>query len=260
MLILLSPAKTLDFEQPAPIEKATELLFEKQASTLASKMKKFKPARLKKMMDISENLAQLNVERYQTWSLPFSKENAKQALYAFKGDVYIGLEAEKFSAADVNFAQDHLRILSGLYGLLRPLDLMQPYRLEMGTDWAVTPKIKSLYAFWKTKLTSHLKDELEGMKSPFILNLASQEYAKAVDLKKLGVQVIAPEFKEERGDKFQMISFFAKKARGMMTAYAINNRISDPEDLKGFDLDGYGFNERLSDNSKYKWVFTRKTN
>jgi cytoplasmic iron level regulating protein YaaA (DUF328/UPF0246 family) len=260
MLILLSPAKTLDFEKPAPVQQHTDLIFPDQAEYLAGKLKKLKPARIKRMMGISENLAQLNAERFQSWSLPFNENNAKQALFAFQGDVYIGLQADTFSKADVDFAQDHVRILSGLYGLLRPLDLMQPYRLEMGTDWAVTPKTKNLSGFWKKKLTAKLKEELKAMDHPFVANLASQEYAKAVDLKSLGAKVITPEFKEEREGKFQMIGFFAKKARGMMTAYAVKHRISNPEDLKGFDMEEYGFNERLSDNSKYKWVFTRKPN
>jgi cytoplasmic iron level regulating protein YaaA (DUF328/UPF0246 family) len=260
MLILLSPAKTLDYEQPAPVKEHSDLLFPDEAAYLAGKLKKMSPSKLKGMMDISENLAQLNAERYQSWSLPFREGHAKQALFAFQGDVYIGLQADNLSDDDVAFAQNHVRILSGLYGVLRPLDLMLPYRLEMGTDWAVTPKTKNLYSFWKKKLTAELKEELKSMEHPFVVNLASQEYAKAIDLKGLGARVITPEFKEELGGTYKMISFFAKKARGMMTAYAIKHRISDPEDLKGFDLEGYEFNDRLSDNSKYKWVFTRKSN
>jgi hypothetical protein len=260
MLIFLSPSKSLDFDTAPSESKSTDLLFPEQAAYLVGKMKKMKPARLKKLMDISENLAQLNADRFQTWSMPFSADNAKQAIYAFTGDVYIGMEAQNFTKKEIDFAQEHLRILSGLYGMLRPLDLIQPYRLEMGTDLAVTPKIKNLYAFWKKRLTAEVEKEISKSEHTFVLNLASQEYSKAVDFKKFKVLSIAPEFKEEKGDKYQMISFFAKKARGMMAAYAIKNRLTDPEDLKGFDVDGYGFNERLSDNSKYKWVFTRKSN
>jgi hypothetical protein len=168
------------------------------------------------------------------------------------------MQAENFSKEDMRFAQEHLRILSGLYGLLRPLDLMQAYRLEMGTSWSITPKTKSLYDYWKKKLTAQLKMDLKSTNSAFVLNLASQEYSKAVDLKSLKIPVVAPEFKEEREGEFKMISFFAKKARGMMAAYAVKNRIQNPEELLGFDAEGYGFNARLSDRSKNKWVFTRK--
>jgi len=210
------------------------------------------------MMSISDDLAQLNAERYAQWSLPFTNDNSKQAVYSFNGDVYQGLEADSLAEADIKYAQDHLRILSGLYGILRPLDSIQPYRLEMGTSWAITPKKNSLYKYWKPALTEKLKADIEEVSAEFILNLASQEYAKAVDFKKMNIPVISPDFKEERGDKFQMISFFAKKARGLMAKYAIENRVTKPEELKGFDLEGYHFNELLSDLSNNKWVFTRK--
>lgn len=257
-MILLSPAKTLDFESKGPVEEYSEPLFPERAAYLASKLKKMSARKLKSMMDISEDLAQLNAQRYREWSLPFTPSNAKQAVYAFKGDVYVGMNADSFSKTDMKFAQDHLRILSGLYGMLRPLDLMQAYRLEMGTSWAITPKTNSLYKYWKTILTEEIKNELATTNSKFLLNLASQEYAKAIDFKQIEVPVITPEFKEERGDTFKMISFFAKQARGMMAAYAVKNKISESEDLKGFDADGYTFNERLSNIGKDKWVFTRK--
>jgi len=258
MVILISPAKSLDFETEAPTSMHSDIIFEEQAEYLTKKLKTFGTRKLKSMMDISDNLASLNVERYTAMSFPFSKSNAKQAVFAFTGDVYQGLSAETFSDKDLEFAQEHLRILSGLYGVLRPLDLIQPYRLEMGTDWKITPAKKNLYVFWKKRLSEYIKEEAKD--SQFILNLASQEYAKAVDLKSLDLPVIAPEFKEEKGDKFQMISFFAKKARGMMTAYAIKNRIKEPEQLLQFDYDGYGYNERLSDMDNNKWVYTRKSN
>jgi len=258
MIILISPAKSLDFENGAPTGKHSELVFEEKAEYLAKKLRTYGTRKLKSMMDISDNLASLNVERYQSMSFPMTEGQAKQAVFAFTGDVYQGLNPSDFSEKDLDYAQDHLRILSGLYGMLRPLDLIQPYRLEMGTDWKITPAKNNLYKFWKKPLSEHLKKEAE--KAEFILNLASQEYAKAVDLKSMEIPVIAPEFKEEKGDKFQMISFFAKKARGLMTAYAIKNRVTKPEQLLNFDYEGYGYNERLSDIDKNKWVYTRKSN
>lgn len=258
MIVLISPAKSLDFESDAPTSKHSQILFEDKAEYLAKKLKTFGTRKLKSMMNISDNLASLNVERYQAMSFPQVKKNSKQAIFAFTGDVYQGLEPSDFSDGDLGFAQDHLRILSGLYGILRPLDLIQPYRLEMGTSWKITQSKKNLYDFWKKPLTERLKADAKNSK--FILNLASQEYAKSVDLKSVGLPIIAPEFKEEKGDKFQMISFFAKKARGLMTAFAIKNRITDPKQLLKFDYEGYGFNERLSDLDKNKWVYTRKSN
>ena len=258
-MILLSPAKTLDFESKAPFEQYSDLLFPEKATYLSGKLKKLSKGKLKSLMDISDDLAQLNYQRNQQRAFPSNLENAKQAIYAFKGDVYMGLKAEDFSNQDLNYAQEHIRILSGLYGLLRPLDLMQPYRLEMGTSWAVTPKTQNLYKFWKKILTDQIINDLESTNSKFLINLASQEYAKAVDFKKIDLPVVSPEFKEEKGDAFKMISFFAKKARGMMAAYIVKNQITKLEDLKGFDTEGYNFNERLSDIGEHKWVFTRKS-
>ena len=257
-MILLSPAKTLDFDTKVSSVVKTDLIFAEKAEYLAAKLQKLSADKLKSMMNISDNLAQLNYERFQTWKYPFGPE-AKQAAFAFKGDVYLGLQIETFTKKELKFAQDHIRMLSGLYGMLRPMDLMLPYRLEMGTKWAVTPKKDSLYKFWKPELTDELKKQLEENKSTFLLNLASQEYAKAVDFKKIDIPVLAPEFKEERGGDYKMISFFAKKARGLMAAYAVKNEITDMEDLKGFNYEGYGFNSRLSENNKLNWVFTRKT-
>ncbi|HKK40107.1 MAG TPA: peroxide stress protein YaaA [Cryomorphaceae bacterium] len=258
MIAILSPAKSLDFESVSPYERRSDLIFAKEAEYLANKLKKFSAKKLKSMMSISDDLAQLNAERFAQWSLPFDQKNSKQAVYSFNGDVYQGLEAEKLAQQEMDFAQDHLRILSGLYGMLRPLDSIQPYRLEMGTSWAITPKKNSLYKYWKPAVTERLKEDIEAVNAEFILNLASQEYAKALDFKNIDLPVVSPDFKEERGDKFQMISFFAKKARGLMAKYAIENRIERPEELKGFDYEGYHFNESLSDLSQNKWVFTRK--
>ena len=257
-MILLSPAKTLDFDTKVTSEVKSDLLFAEKTEYLASKLQKLSADKLKSMMKISDNLAQLNYERFQTWKYPFGSD-ARQAGFAFKGDVYLGLEIETFSKKELKFAQKHIRILSGLYGILRPMDLMLPYRLEMGTKWAVTPKKDTLYKFWKPEVTEEIKKQLEQNKSKFLLNLASQEYAKVVDLKKIEIPVLAPEFKEERGGDYKMISFFAKKARGLMAAYVVKNEITDMEDLKGFDYEGYGFNARLSENKKLNWVFTRKT-
>ncbi len=259
MITLLSPAKTLDFETPLPVQKHTDLLFAEKADYLAKKLAKWKVNDFMKSMDISESLAVLNFERYQTWQMPVSTEHGRAAIFAFKGDVYQGLDAYQMNHNDVEFAQAHIRILSGLYGVLRPLDLIAPYRLEMGTSWTITPKTPGLYAFWRKELTRQLNSDVEASGSRFILNLASQEYAKAVDFKSLGIRVIAPEFKEEKEGRFQMISFFAKKARGLMAAYVIRERINDFDGLHNFSAEGYAFNERLSNLEKDKWVFTRKS-
>jgi cytoplasmic iron level regulating protein YaaA (DUF328/UPF0246 family) len=259
MIILLSPSKTLDFESEKAAIAGTDLLFGKETAYLAAKMKLLKPAKIAKMMDLSDNLSRLNFERYQLWRHPFGDSQSRHCVYAFKGDVYLGLEAELFNDEDMAFAQKHLCILSGLYGILRPLDEILPYRLEMGTDFNVTPKKKSLYSYWKPRLTAYTKIRLGEQNSGWILNLASQEYAKAIDLKGLKVPVITPDFKEERAGEFQMISFFAKKARGLMAAFAIKNRIENPKDLLNFDAEGYGMNASLSDLKTNKWVFTRKS-
>lgn len=259
MITLISPAKTLDFDSEAPIAQSSDPLFAEKAEYLVKKLQKLSVKKLKTMMSISENLAQLNVDRFQKWSFSGNDAATKQAIYAFMGDVYVGLKAEKFSKTDLDYAQSHLRILSGLYGVLRPCDLMQPYRLEMGTSWQITPTKKGLYQYWKKDVTRQIYNDLSASNSSVVLNLASQEYSRAVDFKKLGTDLIAPEFREERGDKFQMISFFAKKARGMMAAFVLQNRITSINDLKNFNTEGYTYNERLSAKGKNNWVFTRKS-
>lgn len=259
MIVLLSPAKTLDYETPVKTALQSDLLFPDKAGYLAKKLARMSPGKLRKMMDISEDLAQLNADRYARWDLSRIDEDGRQAVLAFKGDVYQGLAAENFTDKVLERAQERLRILSGLYGVLRPLDLMLPYRLEMGTSWEITPKTKSLYAFWKKEVTARLTQDLKAFDTNIILNLASVEYAKAADFKKTGAKVIAPKFKEERGGRFQMISFFAKKARGLMAAFVLENEVHSPEGLKNFDREGYAFNERLSDINKDEWVFTRKS-
>lgn len=259
MITLLSPAKSLDFDSPQPNVGQSNIQFVAETSYLVGKLQKKSPRQLRQMMDISEALAQLNVERYQTWQKQYEVPNAKQAALAFNGDVYQGLAFEKMNTAQMDYAQDHLRILSGIYGILRPLDMIQPYRLEMGTRWAVTPKKSNLYKFWGDDLTNYIESEIDDVKAKFVLNLASNEYSKVIDFKKLTVPTISPEFREEKGDRFQMISFFAKKARGLMAAYVIINKIEDVNALVGFDTEGYTFNESLSNREKNKWVFTRKS-
>ena len=258
MIVLLSPAKSLDFESPIPMEVSSDLRYAEETVYLVNKLKKISAKKLKSMMSISDDLAQLNAERYATWSYPFTQENSRQAIYAFNGDVYQGLDSFSLDEREMDFAQKHLRILSGLYGILRPLDRIQAYRLEMGTSWAITPQKNNLYKYWKQTLTISVREELAETEALFILNLASQENAKALDLKSLNVPIISPEFKQEKGDKFQMISFFAKKARGLMARFAIENEVKSPEELLAFDYEGYHFNDSLSDISTNKWVFTRK--
>lgn len=252
MKIVISPAKSLDFETDLPTKKHTESLFLKESNTVHKVLKKLKPKALSELMSISDKLADLNWERNQEWTLPFTEENARPAIYAFNGDVYTGLDAYTLPIAKIDELQDKLRILSGLYGLLKPLDLIQPYRLEMGTKLPVG-KNKNLYEFWKTKITKSLNSELK--KDELFINLASNEYFDAVDVKSLKVPVITPEFKDYKDGKLKIISFFAKKARGMMVRYIIDTNAETIDDLKGFDYDGYKFDANLSKGNTL--VFTR---
>ena len=256
MLITISPAKTLDFSRQESCKTHTTPDFLKESRELIKATRKFSPEELSELMGISQKLALLNYKRYCQWRTPFTQENAKQALLAFRGDVYEGISAETFSAADFNFAQQSLRILSGLYGVLRPLDLIQPYRLEMGTKLKTT-KGKNLYEFWGDRITKALRAALQEPDG-WLINLASNEYFKSVITKKLNARIITPEFKDSKGGQYKMISFYAKKARGLMSAYIIKNRLKDAESLKAFDSQGYSYNETLS--SENKWVFTRKEN
>ncbi len=259
MIVILSPAKSLDYESKLPFEESSELLLGENAAYLAGKLKKFSSRKLSQMMDISSDLAELNARRFQEFDPSFSTSVSRQAIYAFNGDVYQGLDAYTLSKIQIDYAQRHLRILSGLYGWLRPLDLMQPYRLEMGTSWSVTPKKTSLYKYWDQELTGLLQEDMEATDSEYVLNLASQEYSKALKFNILECTVIAPEFLEERGGDYKMISFFAKKARGLMARFVIQNKITDHTALKNFDSEGYVFSERLSDIGTNKWVYTRKS-
>lgn len=252
MKIVISPAKSLNFESELPTKKHTEPNFLKEANTIQKTLKKQKPKQLMDLMSISEKLADLNWERNQVWETPFTSENARPAIFTFDGDVYTGLDAYTIPAEKMDDLQDKLRILSGLYGLLKPLDLMQAYRLEMGTSISIGTK-KNLYEFWKKNITKTLNDELK--KDELFLNLASNEYFKAVDTKTLKVPVITPEFKDYKDGKLKMISFFAKKARGLMVRYIIDNNAETIEDLKGFNYEGYAFDANLSKGNTL--VFTR---
>lgn len=236
MKIVLSPAKSLDFERPIPTVKYTQPAFLEQSEKLIKVLAKKNPKSLSKLMSISNDLAELNWERNQKFSLPFTPENARPAIYAFNGDVYQGLDAYSISENNLEKLQDTLRILSGLYGVLKPLDLIQPYRLEMGTQLKIGRK-KNLYDFWKQSVTDFLNDELE--EGELFINLASNEYFGAVDEKKLKTNVITPVFKDWKNDKLKVISFFAKKARGSMVRYILDTDAKTLEDIRGFNLDEY---------------------
>ncbi|NUY82148.1 peroxide stress protein YaaA [Flavobacterium sp. MAH-1] len=252
MKIVISPAKTLDFESPIPNQKHTQPAFLTASRKVHKVLKSKKPKDLMELMDISDKLAELNWQRNKTWKTPFTPENARPAMYAFHGDVYIGLDAYTLSEDKLDAIQNKLRILSGLYGLLKPLDLIQPYRLEMGTQLPIGDD-KNLYAFWKETLTKALNKELK--KGELFVNLASNEYFSAIDTKTLKVPVITPEFKDYKNGKLSMISFFAKKARGMMVRYIIDTGAETIDDLKGFNYEGYAFDANLSKGNTL--VFTR---
>lgn len=255
MLMVISPAKTLDFDSPPTTVIHTRPIFLNAAETLIKQLRELSPAQVSELMGISDKLGHLNFGRYADWSRPFTPKNAKQAVLAFKGDVYTGLDAENLTEKQLQWAQDHLRILSGLYGLLRPLDLMQAYRLEMGTRFANADG-KNLYDFWGDKITDALNTELGKDKNPVLVNLASNEYFKSVQAKNLNAEIITPVFKDWKGGKYKIISFYAKKARGLMSAYIIKNRIKNVEKIKQFDVAGYQYNEAMS--SAGEWVFTRE--
>lgn len=245
MLIIISPSKTLNFEAKPVIPDFTLPEFRDESQILVKKLRTMKPKKLAELMDLSFSLAELNYQRYQAWHLPFTPGNAKQAVLAFSGDVYAGLEAPSLSRDKLLSMQKKLRILSGLYGVLKPLDLIQPYRLEMGTGLK-TGRYKDLYAFWSKKITSHIQQAINDSGGRFLINLASAEYSKSVLLNKLNAEIITPSFKEMKNGEYKIISVFAKKARGMMTRFIIDNDIIDPEELQAFDSGGYHFNPRLS--------------
>lgn len=251
--ILISPAKSMNFETQINFDKFSSPNFLNQSEKVMEVLKKKSPKKLMDLMSISDNLATLNWTRNQEWTAINSKENSKQAIFAFTGDVYIGLDVQSLLPNQIEVLQDKLRILSGLYGVLKPLDLIQPYRLEMGTKLKVGQYI-DLYQFWKPHVTHQLNDELT--ENDYLINLASQEYFKVIDTNILKVKnIITPEFKDYKNGKLKMISFFAKKARGMMVRYIVQNHIETIEDLKGFNYEGYAFDDSLSTNMKL--VFTR---
>ncbi|CAA0102910.1 Uncharacterised protein [Zhongshania aliphaticivorans] len=254
MLLLISPAKTLDFETPSHTEKFTQGDFLGRSQTLISQLQALSPDDISNLMKISPKLGELNHQRFMNWSQPFTKKNSKAAVLAFRGDVYTGLNADSFNDDDFAFAQQHLRILSGLYGLLRPLDLIQAYRLEMGTRFA-NKDGKNLYEFWDTSITKALNKQLSQIHSQVVINLASNEYFSAVKTKALNADIITPIFKDYKNDKYKIISFYAKKARGLMAAYIIQNRITEVEQLKAFDREGYYYSAEQS--TAREWVFLR---
>ena len=255
MLIVVSPAKKLDYDTPAKTKTSTMPDFLEHSQILIDRLRQFSALDIAELMHLSMKLAELNFDRYEGWSLPLNTNNAKQAILAFKGDVYTGLDAESFSAADMKFAQKHFRMLSGLYGLLRPLDLMYPYRLEMGTKLD-NERGKNLYEFWGSIITDAINKQLKTSKSEHLINLASNEYFKSVKTKDINGTIITPAFKEYKNGEYKMIGIYAKRARGMLSRYIIQNQLSNPEDIKNFTEDGYKFNKKVS--TETNWVFTRK--
>lgn len=256
MLIVISPAKSLDTETPAGYSNFTLPEMTEQSEKLVKRLKNMSPKQLSALMGISAELGELNFKRFQQWQLPFTSENAKQALFIFNGDVYQGLQAKTLPAELLELAQTRLRILSGLYGVLRPLDLMQPYRLEMGTRLKYQ-RADNLYEFWKPAITKKINEAVAQSGSGVLVNLASNEYFKSIDLKKLKAKVVTPEFRELKNGKYVMVSFFAKRARGLMTRFVLENNITNPAELEAFDVEGYVFDPRLS--KPENPVFTRES-
>lgn len=254
MLTIISPAKKLDYSQPSEAQTFTQPLLLEHSEQLLKDLRLLSPEDICSLMGLSDKLGALNYERFQEWQTPFSTDNAKQAILAFKGDVYQGLDADNMSADELRWAQDNLRILSGLYGLLRPLDLMQPYRLEMGTKFA-NQRGANLYQFWGDIITAQLNKLFPTSAQSVLVNLASNEYFKSVQPKNINAKIITPVFMDQKGDKYKIISFFAKRARGLMSAFIIKNKITDAEQLKTFNVDGYSFNSAMSEGNK--WVFCR---
>jgi uncharacterized protein len=255
MLFLISPAKSLDYDTPAHIAEHTQPLFVRRSAELIKELRQQSPQQISELMTLSDKLAGLNVARYQAWSSRFTLKNAKQAVLAFNGDVYEGLNAPSLSQAQLKWAQQHLCILSGLYGVLRPLDLMQPYRLEMGTALP-TSRGKNLYQYWGSEIATYLNERAQEDTTPVVINLASDEYFKAVDRKTLKPRVVSCVFEEYKGGKYKIISFFAKRARGLMVRYAIEHRITSVRKLEGFAAEGYAF--APSDSAPDRLVFRRQ--
>jgi len=254
MIITLSPSKGQDFETPVSAGSVTQPQMLDESLLLIEELRKYTAGQLRELMSVSENIARLNVERYQSFTTPFTERNARPALFAFKGDVYRGIPVGEYTRNDLDFAQAHLRMLSGLYGCLRPLDLMQPYRLEMKTRLK-NPRGENLYQFWGDRLTECLNAELKNHREPTLVNLASNEYSKAVKPKLLQGRLLDIAFKEEKNGKVRVIAVFAKRARGMMADYIIRNRLEESAAIKAFDREGYRYSAQDSDNRQ--WVFVR---
>ncbi len=255
MLLVISPAKTLDYDTSPQTSEYSIPDYLDEAEMLINRVKEYSQPEIMELMVVSEKIARLNFERFKTWRTPFTPENSKQAVLAFKGDVYSGLDAETFSAKDFEFAQQHLRILSGLYGLLRPLDLMQPYRLEMGRK-IDNDRGKNLYEFWRNVVTEGINAQLKKTRSNILVNLASNEYFKVINTKTLNAELITPAFKDYKNGQYKMMGVYAKKARGQFSRFVIKNQLEEPSELKKFNVDGYQFNEELTAGNQ--WVFTRK--
>ena len=256
MLITLSPAKTLNFEPQSILKESTTPTFLKESRKIIKEMRTYDTAGLEVLMGTSTAIAETNVKRFKDWKTPFTSKNAKQAVLAFKGQVYDGLKAWEMNKQDLQTSQRYLRILSGLYGLLKPLDLMQAYRLEMGTKVSIAGS-KNLYDFWGDQITEEINRDLNEYGYNTLVNLASNEYFKVVKKKNVQARIITPNFKEERDGGYKMITFYAKVARGLMTRFIIENALDDPEMIKTFAVDGYRFNPKLS--TENEWIFTRKS-
>ena len=255
MFFVLSPAKNLNEKDPSPVSSFTLPDLLPEAEILMQELRQLAPQQIAELMHVSDKIALLNAERNAAWHTPFTPENAKQAVFMFNGDVYEGIAADTLKPEQIDYLQQHVRLLSGLYGVLRPLDLMQPYRLEMGTAFA-NSRGKNLYEFWGDKITDLLNQTLKQAGSDVLINLASQEYFKSVNTKKLNARLITPIFKDEKNGKYKIISFYAKRARGLMVRYAAEHSITEPEMLKNFDYEGYSFNEAASNEAE--WVFMRE--
>lgn len=256
MIVLLSPAKSMNFDFPAPSIPTTIPVFQDEADYLAKKLQKMSAKKIGELMHVSPALAELNYERYQNWEKPSAPSDVNfPCALAFSGEVYKGLDLKSLNKDDLERAQSKIRILSGLYGVLKPLDVIYPYRLEMGTKWEITPETKNLYAYWKEKSTPLLNQEIKSSKTENVVNLASTEYFKSIDPKNLNAKVITPVFKDYKNGKLKIIMMYAKHARGAMARYIVQNDLKDMEQLKLYDVDGYRFSE--NDSSDQEWVFTR---
>ena len=254
MLLVVSPAKKLDFENPAGTGKSSKPTLLDRSAELVDILRDYSAAELSRLMGISPQLGELNAQRYAKWNPPFNKSNAKQAMYAFRGDVYVGLDADSLDADQIGFAQQHLRILSGLYGVLRPLDLIQPYRLEMGTSLP-TEYGKTLYDFWGDTITDEINKQLKKTKTETLLNLASNEYFQSINANRVNAQIISPVFKDQKNGKYKVISFFAKKARGMMAGHVIRRQMTNAAKLKRASIGGYRYS--ADESTDKNWVFLR---